>query len=327
MLVLIVVSAAIAFSLFLAAEEKITISQRSANQQRALENLSVEGLTLAPTVTLLLSSSSIENTSITGIVVDGDPIAYYCLGIGACSGPAIQWFPVAGPNGSDLAIPAFSLMQINVSNFYQHPFQPSANKTVVLISTLRGNDFVDTFLSPVAKLGVEYITGWPLLDGTGSYQPSEKQSANASIISWNWLVQRVHSTGILITDNDTADYSGEESELPSPFVRGATYWINLTVTNTFGLTGTTDELFTAPGPALKYVLNFTETGLPVGTTWKANADNSSESSSLPSILFYVSNGTYSFSVPTVGSQSANPSSSPPPVSIMGVGQTVDLTFS
>jgi len=64
----------------------------------------------------------------------------------------------------------------------------------------------------------------------------------------------------------------------------------------------------APDPPLmEYLVNFTETGLPTGTTWSADLGSMAMSGSGPTLQFRVGNGTYSFSIPAVPSPSGGAS--------------------
>ena len=56
----------------------------------------------------------------------------------------------------------------------------------------------------------------------------------------------------------------------------------------------------AAPPLPHYPVTFTESGLPSGATWTVTLGNASHSSTQPSILFYVPNGTYPYSIGSVG---------------------------
>jgi YVTN family beta-propeller protein len=76
-----------------------------------------------------------------------------------------------------------------------------------------------------------------------------------------------------------------------------------------------------PGP---YPLNFTESGLPLGTNWSVALDGSSRSSTTSTVGFSTSNGTYSFSIPAVAGFLPTPSNGT--VTINGSGLVEALTF-
>ncbi len=57
-----------------------------------------------------------------------------------------------------------------------------------------------------------------------------------------------------------------------------------------------------------YSITFTETGLPAGTTWSVTLNGSTESSTSSSITFYVTAGTYIYTVNSVRGYSAFPQS-------------------
>ncbi len=75
----------------------------------------------------------------------------------------------------------------------------------------------------------------------------------------------------------------------------------------------------------EYTITFTESGLPQGTQWSITLNNEvTESSSGNSIVFYVNNGTYDFSVSSINGYSASPSSGS--VTVNGENVTVPISF-
>jgi len=75
----------------------------------------------------------------------------------------------------------------------------------------------------------------------------------------------------------------------------------------------------------EYTITFTESGLPQGTQWSITLNNEvTESSSGNSIVFYVNNGTYEFSISSVNGYSASPSSGS--VTVNGENVTVPISF-
>jgi hypothetical protein len=61
-------------------------------------------------------------------------------------------------------------------------------------------------------------------------------------------------------------------------------------------------------PVTLFAVSFTEVGLPSGTTWTVTVGASTASSDLNTIVFYLPNGTYSFTVGNVGGFSPTPHS-------------------
>jgi flagellin-like protein len=260
MLVLIVVAAATAFAYFISSEEQINLAERSALQLKDLENVSVQSvvnlpgnLTYPGNITLVLSSSDIYNTSITDIAVGGNPATSYCEAPG-CNVSLIRdagnfhEFPVAGGT-SYLTLLPFSVtaVTINDSAFYLQPFVFSTHSIQVQMGTTRGNEFVETLFPPIAEFGVNFVSGYPVLDGTQSYQPHTGSSPNATIAQWVWTVQAVYPSNLTNVSNpDNGSYFGQEAQLPAQFTTGLRYDVTLVVTNTLGLSGTTSGSYEVP---------------------------------------------------------------------------------
>ncbi|MGC2789684.1 MAG: hypothetical protein WA547_06475 [Thermoplasmata archaeon] len=78
----------------------------------------------------------------------------------------------------------------------------------------------------------------------------------------------------------------------------------------------------ASGPS--YVITFTETGLPSGTTWSITLAGSVASSATPTITFSEKNGSYSYSVGSVPGFAANPTSGT--VGVNGLAVNEAITF-
>lgn len=77
-------------------------------------------------------------------------------------------------------------------------------------------------------------------------------------------------------------------------------------------------------PPAKYNVNFIENGLPSGTTWYVSLENTTLSSSSNTITFQESNGTYKFSVQSIGNLSPYPSSGS--ITVLGHTLNVSITF-
>jgi hypothetical protein len=254
MLVLIVVAAAVTFSFYIASTEQTTLAERTALHLKNLENVTIQAVDILPgeNVTLVLASSDIYNTSITDIAINGNPAVSYCVPPGNAtihcnSAPTYPEFPVAGGSNYLTLLP-FSVtpVTLNDSNFFLQPFVISPTEITVSFGTVRGNEFVESLLPPVGRLGIQYAEGWPILDGSASFQPHGGSFPNASVNAWNWTVQATDSHGN-VSDPDNGVYNGEQVQLPFQFVPGGNYTLRLTVTNTLGLSATTFEVYSAPG--------------------------------------------------------------------------------
>ncbi|MCI4373483.1 MAG: hypothetical protein L3K02_07580, partial [Thermoplasmata archaeon] len=232
MLVLIVVAAATAFSFFVASEEQTNLQEQNQLHLKNLENVTVQSVDNTPgyffpplslifysgNITLVLSSADIYNMSLTDIAIGGDPAQSYCEDPG-CNVSVLadkanfHQFPVAG-GSSYLTLPAFSVtaVTINDSAFYLQPFVYSSKSIQIQLGTTLGNTFVETLFPPVPEIGLNFLTGYPILDGSQSYQPHSGSSPNAAIVQWVWTVTT------MLADPDSGTYYGQEAQLPHPFV-------------------------------------------------------------------------------------------------------------
>jgi flagellin-like protein len=260
MLVLIVVAASVTFAFYIASEEQQQLAERTALHLKNLENVTVQTIDINPVganasigrnVTLVLSSSDIYNVSITDIALGGNPAKSYCIDPGCnYTNPSdlanFSNFPVVGGNDTQyLTLVPFSVtaVTINDSQFYLQPFTLSPHGITVTLGTVRGNEFVESLVPPVPRIGLQFIDNYPLLDGSASFQPHGGSFPNASINAWTWKVQNVALGPI----NDTGNYIGEQVQMRLTFSPGALYNITLTVTNTLGLNATTVETYQVPG--------------------------------------------------------------------------------
>jgi DNA-binding beta-propeller fold protein YncE len=83
-------------------------------------------------------------------------------------------------------------------------------------------------------------------------------------------------------------------------------------------------VFTATPPGT-YLVRFTETGLPAGTSWTVTLESTPGSSTTDTILFAEGNNTYSFTVGTVSGYTAAPSSGSVVVDGGPVSKTITFT--
>jgi len=256
MLVLIVVAAAIGFSLFVASEQRIVQNQRAANQMKNLEGLRIVGLSLdlssnnttGSTLTVQLASLDINNMTLTGIDVNGVPATFYGLLLpgGIVGNGPNQCFVLSSGNlnCSKLILRGFSqtTMVFQFSQFYLRTFNLSDSETIQIdVFTSLGNEFVASFVPPDAIVGIAFSGTWPILDGAGSYQPSGGTGVNTTINHWDWIVTNENDSH----DPDNGVYYGQEAELHDAFNASDIYNVTLTVTNSFGLQGYAVEMYKA----------------------------------------------------------------------------------
>jgi flagellin-like protein len=248
MLVLIVVSAATAFSLFIAAYQKQVQAEEAQAHLKSLESLRVVtvqtqvNLSSATPDSLLELNFSVESldvnpTLLTALDIDNQAVRNYSVWELNLTSGAFQSIQVAalgllniGPNEQfDLAV---DVSAGPGSSFYDAAFGLLSSSYVQIdLFTYLANDFRASFLPPTAialvtvdqtyNATTDTFVPVPILDGLNSLQPGQ----NATIVSWNWN----------ITPDNTVT-TGEEAE--AGFVDLNTeHTITLTVTNNFGLVG------------------------------------------------------------------------------------------
>jgi flagellin-like protein len=246
MLVLIVVSAATAFSLFIASYQKQVQAEEAQAHLKQLESLHV--ITVQTQLenngsfgSLLDLNFSVESldvnpTLLTGLDIDNQAVRNYSVWELNLTSGTFETVQVAalgilnvGPNEQfDLAV---DVAPGNNSSFYDTSFGLLSSSYVQIdLFTYLANDFRASFLPPTAIALVTVAPTYnatnafipvPILDGLNSLQPG----TNASIVSWSWNIT---------PDNVTA--SGEEAQ--AHFVdSGIEHTITLVVTNNFGLVG------------------------------------------------------------------------------------------
>ena len=257
MLVLIVVAAATAFAFFVSSEEQTTLAEQTALHYKNLENVTIESLSDTPpvgrglgTLVIVLASSDIYNTNVTGLSVGGDPISTFCqtpvrTGVVPCNNLTMNFqnFSAAGGQGylnlTPFTVTAVTVLYNSTFGFYL-PFTFPTGTVQILMGTERGNEFTESLYPPVAEFGINFVTNFPVLDGSMSYQPHSGTSPTTSINSWVWTIKSLDPH---YPDNTTY---GQQAQLPYAFVSGDVYQITLNVTNTLGLQGSTEGSYTAP---------------------------------------------------------------------------------
>lgn len=254
MLVLIVVSAATALSLFIASYQKQVQAEENQAHLKSLESLhviTVETLlntsvqATAPgtlqNVTFNVESLDVNQIILTGIDIDNQAVRNYSVTALNLTAGTYQTTQVAALG--IIYITPDEQFQISVatspgpaSGFYDSSFGLLASSYIQIdLFTYLANDFRAAFLPPTAialvtldqtinASGVPQAI--PILDGMNSVQPGQ----NSSIVSWDWSVD-------FFGNHTPALAFGEETEAPFNGPPDTTYNVTLTVTNNFGLIG------------------------------------------------------------------------------------------
>jgi flagellin-like protein len=252
MLVVIVVTAATLLAAFVATYQQQLQTEQAFTHAQSLESLHVLGLTTAVangdyrSFGFTLASKYVDPSLVMGVSLDNQPIK------------AFNWTDLdTGATGSfvlgeQLNLGPFEQAAITLdlnsssSNFsFLAPNEvPLPNEFLKFdVFTQLQNDFSQVYLPPTALAVASEINpsgSSPIIlfDGTMSFQ----SGGNATIVQWNWTAtDQLNHTAVV------GPLLGEEVELsPSNFTASHPYWVNLTVTNSAGLDGTTSITWTAP---------------------------------------------------------------------------------
>jgi len=255
MLVLIVVAAAVAFSLFVASYQKQVQSEESLQQQKNLESLRIVSLVPAlanPSDTtwsglnFTVGSEYVNPSVITGLDINGNVVRTYNATITGQSGWK-TYFPQQNTTAGNLVLPPHAQTNINITFNPLNPFfgmysssftLPTTSYIRIDVFTLLLNDFNQVFVPPTAIAVVTTIQTWngsayvtlPVLDGSQSFQPG-----NGTVVAWNWNVTNETSGAHTL-------YFGQKVVCAVCTAPGTTYSAVLTVTNSnylFALTSVT----------------------------------------------------------------------------------------
>jgi len=265
MLVVIVVAAAVAFSIFVASYQAQVQAEQAAAHNRALEDiriLSVSTVLNAHSVppnsnysslTFVAGSLDVNTMTINELLINGQFINYYTVTpLGSQSTTQICELCAAGQiPGSVFEFNLTSLEQVTIVvdlTLWNLAYQPhggfiqpyslaSSGPTdyiSISIYTTLGNDFTRVFDAPTAlaltEQSVIYSAGVVVpvvvFDGSQSIVP-----ANDTIVSWSWLIAGPSNFALTL--------SGEKALEPmSDFTSGTNYTVTLTVLDAEDLAGT-----------------------------------------------------------------------------------------
>jgi flagellin-like protein len=268
MLVVIVVAAVTAFSLFVAAYQQQVQAQQSYVHNQALESIHFTAIRPHYNVTtksydslmLTVVSNDINPTVIANLTINDEAIDSYNITASSVPLQGVT-LPLTVAN-ADFTMPAESSIVVLVA--YPYSFNGNTGITLsvaqyIKINLFTGfqNDFTHVFLPPTAVIAVDaQTTGMSsvvtILDGSHSYQ----QAGNATIVSWNWTVNDSSSSAKENTTGSgnttvasclwfpTAVCYGIVASTGWPLVTGSPYVIGLLVTNSDGLVGDANLTYT-----------------------------------------------------------------------------------
>jgi YVTN family beta-propeller protein len=202
MLVLIVVAAAVAFSLFVASYQSQLTREEAATHARELESVRMINITVSPNgfnVYVTFVSADIQYMNITNYYLNGQSVQswlYYPQGATpppwmvpgkGCTFPANESCGLVSP-----------LQQISVNLT-----AAGSVGTPIRLSlfTARSNEFSYTFVPPTAIAKVYFVQigageTVPVFDGSASFQPSEPDNATITSYDWTVLPQELTPTGV-----------------------------------------------------------------------------------------------------------------------------------
>src|SRR5205809_52156 len=182
----------------------------------------------------------------------------------------------------------------------------SGNAYVYVTNSGSGNVSVISGMNVIATVPVGNYPGGVAYDsGNGYVYVTNCGSNNVSVIDGTIVIATVPVGNCPVH----AAYDNEN---------GYVYVADFIV-NTVSVISTTAQLF---------LVTFTETGLPSGTSWSVTLEGLSNSSATPTITFSQPNGTHSYAVGRVTGSAAYyyPSSSSASVPVNGAPSSVDISF-
>lgn len=257
MLIVIVITAAVALAAFVANYQKQLQSEEAYEEDRSLENLRV--LSVVPSIdpsngdlynaTFTVANLGVNPTTVKAVWIDDSPLLQYEAYELNTSTGLYEWITVA--DGGDLTLGAQEVLSVTVNDTAGSPSYSfvapgpqllSTSFIKVELFTAYDNDFTQTFIPPTAIAvvstlsvysGGSYVTQ-PVFDGTESFQPA----GNGTLVSWTWSV--THPSDPSCTD--PTRYTGEKV-VPTVSC-GGTYQVLLTVENSDGLEGISSTSYT-----------------------------------------------------------------------------------
>ncbi|HKN07187.1 MAG TPA: hypothetical protein VJ021_06280 [Thermoplasmata archaeon] len=277
MLVLIVVVAVTAFSLFVAGYQAQLQKEQAAAHQRSLENIRILSVSTVLNTTnmganyssfsFVAGSLDINTMIINELTVNGQLINFYSVTpLGSSSVVQVCELCNRAMSPFQNTVPEFNLssleqvtIAVNLTTwnpivdphggflaFYNLASFGATNFISISLYTALGNDFSRVFAAPTAVALTEQSeifsggTDTPVVvfDGSGSVVPT-----NDTIVSWSWLITDL-TTPSWTLPGGGHQLQGEKAVAPqSDFTTSDHYNVVLTITSAEGLSGTATILY------------------------------------------------------------------------------------
>jgi len=274
LLVVIVVAAAVAFSIFVASYQAQVQAEQAAAHNRALEDIRILGISTTlntsttpanssySRLTFVAGSLDVNTMTVNELLVNGQFINYYTVTpLASALTTQICELCAAGQiPGSVLEFNLTSLEQVTIAvnlTVWSLATQPhggfiqpytvdtsgATNYISLSLFTTLGNDFKSVYAAPTALALTEQSETYSggsyvpvvVFDGSSSIVP-----ANDTIVSWSWSLENLTSDTLFL------DLSGEKALVPqSAFETGDNYDATLTIIDSSGLASTATILYRA----------------------------------------------------------------------------------
>lgn len=225
MLVVITVSAAVAFAAFVSEQQGKYQESQKLQQQTELEHVVVTKIGFNSS-TNMIDNLSIQNTGVYNVDIWAIQINDFNVVSCDVNGSSTLF------DGTNV-IEMESLNIIHVDNFTSN-VDKSGPITVTIWTKLQSH--AQTFYPPVALIQLDMSVTPQICDGTKSYCVTD----NTYIMQWHWTITS--------TDDPSSAYplSKDSPKITSMFTSTYTYTITLDVTDNFGMTSTDTYTFTQP---------------------------------------------------------------------------------
>lgn len=164
--------------------------------------------------------------------------------------------------------------------------------------------------------------------GTAEYAVNfTERGLPTTVATWTVTLGGSSQTVPVTVPTSTMTFFEKNGSYPFTVSPAGVYQPNLTsgTAHVNGLPVSFSITFSHAVPPPTYVITFTETGLPSGTSWSVTLGGATHTSTTTTVAFPEANGSYSFTVGAVSGYTATPSSSSVTVNGGPVGESI--TFS